>query len=155
FRCVLLAGVLTFGWYTALKASYLSTVFGTYVVERNLIYIIPLLLVGTALWLERRRVHPWALLVAAVVVLYIVLKTPYGLLVGSHFYSQAPGAALIEWLNRTSVGLTPTDAKVLLVLILLAAVALLLVPRYIPRAGLPLALAVAAFVLVWGSVGAV
>ena len=155
FRSLSLAGLITFGWYTAVKASYLSTVFGTYVVERNLMYVIPLLLVGTAVWLERRSVHPAALAVSGIAVLYVVLKTPYGLLVGSHFYSQAPGAALIEWLNRTSVGLTPTDAKVLLVLILLAAVAVLLVPRYIPRAGLSLALAVAAFVLVWGSVGAV
>jgi hypothetical protein len=155
FRSVLLAGVITFGWYTAVKASYLSTVFGTYVVERNLIYIIPLLLVGTALWLERRRVHPGGLVVAAVVVLYIVLTTPYGLLVGSHFYSQAPGAALIEWLNRTSVGLTPTGAKVLLVLVLLGSVAVLLASRYAPRAGLALALGVSAFVLGWGFTGAV
>jgi hypothetical protein len=155
FRSLLLAGVITFGWYTAVKAAYLSTVFGTYVVERNLMYVIPLLLVGTALWLERRRVHPVALASAALVVLYIVLKTPYDLLIASHFYSQAPGAAVIEWLNRTSVGLTPTDAKVLLVVILIASVAVLLASAYVPRTALPLALIVVAFVLVWGFTGAV
>jgi hypothetical protein len=155
FRSILFAGVIAFGWYTAVKASYLSTVFGTYVVERNLIYVIPLLLVGTALWLERRRIHPLALAVSGLVVLYIVLETPYGLLIGSHFYSQAPGASVIEWLNRTSVGLTPTDAKILLVLLLLGCVAVLAASTYVPPAALPLALGVAAFVLVWGFTGAV
>src|SRR5712691_8950469 len=53
FRSVALAGLVVFGWYTAVKASYLSTVFGTYVVERNLVYVAPLLLVGTAVSLDR------------------------------------------------------------------------------------------------------
>src|SRR5712691_3001902 len=153
FRCLLLAGLIAFGWYTAVKASYLSTVFGTYVVERNLIYVMPLLLIGTAVWLDRRNVHPVAVLVAALATLYLVLTTPYGLLLASHFYSQAPGAALIEWLNRTSLGLTPTDAKVLLSLVLAASVAVLLAPRFAPRVALPVVLVVAAFVLVWGGGG--
>jgi hypothetical protein len=154
FRSVLLAGLVAFLWYTAVKASYLSTVFGTYVVERNLIYVIPLLLVGTAIWLERRSANPIAVGLAGFAALYLALTTPYGLLIGSHFYSQAPGAALIEWLNRTSVGLTPNGAKVLLVLLVLASTAILLVPRYVPRIALPVALAIGAFVLAWGGGGA-
>ena len=39
------------------KAAYLSTVFSTTVVERNLIYLAPLLFVATALALERGRLR--------------------------------------------------------------------------------------------------
>ena len=40
FTALLLAALLCFGLYTAVKASYLSTSFGTVIVERNLIYVI-------------------------------------------------------------------------------------------------------------------
>ena len=61
FRCVAVAGIIGFGLYTGMKAAYLSTVFATRVEERNLIYIAPLLFIGTALVLERRRVNLVAL----------------------------------------------------------------------------------------------
>ena len=61
FRSVLLAAIIAFGVYTAVKATYVSISFGTYTYERNLIYLAPLLFAGTALWLERRRLHPIAL----------------------------------------------------------------------------------------------
>ena len=57
FTALLLAALLCFGLYTAVKASYLSTSFGTVIVERNLIYLVPLVFVGTALWLERPRLR--------------------------------------------------------------------------------------------------
>src|SRR5919198_710127 len=60
FRSVLAASVITFGLYTATKAAYVSSSFGTYTYERNLIYVAPLFLAGTALWLERRAAHPIA-----------------------------------------------------------------------------------------------
>jgi hypothetical protein len=151
FRCVLLAGLITFGWYTAVKGSYQSTVFGTYVVERNLIYVIPLLLVATAVWLERRNVNPVAAVVAAFAALYLVLTTPYQL--QFHLYAQAPGFALLEWLNRSSLGLTTNGAKVLLGVIVAASLAVVLLPRVLSKTALPLALAAAAFVLVWGGGG--
>jgi hypothetical protein len=151
FRSVLLAALITFGWYAAVKASFQSTVFGTYVVERNLIYVIPLLFVATALWLERRNFHPVAVVVAALATLYLVLTTPYEL--QFHLYSQAPGLALLEWLNRSSVGLTNGDAKILLVLLVVLSVIVLSIPRFVSKAALPLALVVAAFVLVWGGSG--
>src|SRR5437588_693200 len=53
FRSVLLAAVVGFGVYTGVKAAWVSTVFGTYTYERNLIYIAPFLFDWTALWLER------------------------------------------------------------------------------------------------------
>ena len=48
-----LAALFTFGFYTAVKAAYISTEFATVTVERNLIYVAPLLFAGTALLLER------------------------------------------------------------------------------------------------------
>ena len=53
---MLLAAIVGFGIYTAVKSTYVSTTFGTYTYERNLIYLAPLLLAATAFWLERRRI---------------------------------------------------------------------------------------------------
>ena len=46
FAAFFAASIVTFGTYTGIKAAYLSTVFGTYTEERNLIYLGPLVLVG-------------------------------------------------------------------------------------------------------------
>ncbi len=61
FRSIVVAALISFGLYTAIKAAFLSTEFATRVEERNLIYIAPLLFVGTALLLDRRRSNVWAL----------------------------------------------------------------------------------------------
>lgn len=152
FRSVLFAGVITFGMYTAVKASFISTTFGTYTVERNLIYLSPLLFVGTAFWLERRAVHTAAVAAATVFALYLVLTTPYEM--GTHFYSQSPGFALLEWFNRTSTAfLTPSGAKALLLIILVLTVAVLLAPRYEPRVGLVGAVVACGFALAWTFAG--
>jgi hypothetical protein len=152
FRSLLFAAAVAFGMYTAVKASFISTTFGTYTVERNLIYLSPLLFAGTALWLERRSAQPLAIAAAAVLALYLVLTTPYEM--QFHFYSQAPGFSLLEWLNRSSVAfLTPRGAKILLLAMLVVTVLVLLAPRLVPRAGLPLALVACAFALVWSFAG--
>ncbi len=52
------SAVACFGFYTAIKAAYLSTVFATLTLERNLIFLVPLLFAGTALFFQRAR---WAL----------------------------------------------------------------------------------------------
>jgi Dolichyl-phosphate-mannose-protein mannosyltransferase len=152
FRSVFFAAIITFGMYAAVKASFISTTFGTYTVERNLIYLSPLLFVGTALWAERRAAHPVAVAAAAAFALYLVLTTPYEM--GTHFYSQSPGFALLEWFNRTSFAfLTPTGAKIVLLLILALTVAVLLAPRFLPRVGVAAALAACAFTLAWSFAG--
>jgi hypothetical protein len=152
FRSVLFAAVICFGLYTAVKAAFISTTFGTYTVERNLIYLSPLLFVGTAIWLERRAVHVVAAAAAAAFALYLVLTTPYEM--GTHFYSQAPGFALLEWFNRTSFAfLTPSGAKTVLLIILALTVVMLLAPLYVPRVGLAAALVACAFALAWSFAG--
>ena len=108
FVCVSAASILCFGLYTAVKASYISTVFSTRVVERNLIYVAPVLLIATALWLDRPRLRPGALLGAALFAYYVVVSTPYQL--EFRFYSDAPGLAILQMANR-NLAFTPETAK--------------------------------------------
>jgi hypothetical protein len=145
FRSVLLASLISFGVYTAVKSTYVSTTFGTYTYERNLIYLAPLLLVGTALWFERRNFNPIAVAVSAAFVLYLLLATPYEM--GQDISYNAPGLAILQQGNRY-LGLDHTQAKVGLVALLGLSVALLLV-----RGWRWLGVAVAAGILVWGFTG--
>jgi hypothetical protein len=98
FRCVALAGIIGVGMYTGMKAAYLSTVFATRVEERNLIYIAPLLLIGTAIVLERRRVNWYALAAATAYAFYLVVGTPFQL--GVQLYSDALGLSILQQANR-------------------------------------------------------
>ena len=125
FRSVLLAAIIAFGLYTAVKSTYVSISFGTYTYERNLIYLAPLLFTGTALWLERRRLHPVALAAAAGFVLILILTTPYDM--GQDLSYNAPGLAILQQANRY-LQLDPTGAKIGLLALLAFSVALLLAP---------------------------
>jgi len=70
------ATILCVSLYTAVKAAYLSTIFATLWEERNLIYLVPLLLGGTGMWLARRRVDPVALVAATGLVLWLAVTVP-------------------------------------------------------------------------------
>jgi hypothetical protein len=123
FRAVLVAGLFVFALYTGIKAGYLSQFFATRVEERNLIYVSPLLFVGTALVLERRRVNLFALAAAAAYGLYLVVGTP--LQMGVQLYSDALGFAILQQANRYYEW-TPDTAQWLLIGILVAGSALVL-----------------------------
>ncbi len=146
FRSVLLAAIIAFGLYTAVKSTYVSISFGTYTYERNLIYLAPLLFTGTALWLERRRLHPVALAAAAGFVLLLILTTPYDM--GQDLSYNAPGLAILQQANRY-LQLDPTGAKIGLVALLGFSVALLLAPRLLGRSTRWVLLIVAAAVVAW------
>ena len=107
FTALLLAALLCFGLYTAVKASYLSTSFGTVIVERNLIYVIPLVFVGTALWLERPRLRWLPLAAATGLVAYLLVSANYAL--ENVPYSDALGLAIAQMSNRN---LSFTDSAV-------------------------------------------
>ncbi|MGI8421812.1 MAG: hypothetical protein ACR2MU_06090 [Gaiellaceae bacterium] len=130
FAAVLAGGVIAFGWYTAIKAAYISTVFSTLVEERNLIYVSPLLFVATACWLERPRLRLWALAGATAFVLYLILTTPYKM--EFHFYADSPGLGILQAANR-NLAWTPIIAKIALLSLLAATVVLLLLPRLVRR----------------------
>src|SRR6266545_6250408 len=150
FRSLLLAAIVAFGVYTAVKSAYVSTVFGTYTYERNLIYLAPLLFVGTALWLERRAARPIAVGLAGAFALYLILTTGYEM--GQDISYNAPVLAILQQSNRW-IALTPGGAKIVLVVVLAVSVAVLLAPRYLRRGALLLAGAAAAVVLAWNLTG--
>lgn len=120
FRCVSFAGIGTFWMYTAMKGAYLSTVFASRVEERNLIYASPLLFIGTALVLERRRVNLWAFGAATAYALYVLVGTPY--FIAGGYYSDALSLALLGQANRYFL-LGTSHAQWLLVLALAVGVA--------------------------------
>lgn len=149
FRSVALAGLLCVGFYAYMKAAYLSTVFATRVEERNIIYIAPLLFVGTAVVLQRRRVNVFALAAATAFGAYLMVTTPYQM--GVQLYSDALGLAILQQANRFLLW-TPEFAQWLMIAITLAGGALLAAPRFLgdkQRAAALLAAALGALIVGW------
>jgi hypothetical protein len=147
------AAVTVFGLYTATKASYVSTVFSTLVEERNLIYLAPLLMVATALALERGRLRWWAVAATGGFALYVLLTTPYQLNLWP--YSDALGLAIVQMANR-DLAFTNGDVKVLLAVVLVVSIGLLYAPRLLarrPKAALAVACTAAALVVAWSLAG--
>jgi hypothetical protein len=150
FRSMFLASIVAFGLYTAVKSTYVSTVFGTYTYERNLIYLAPLMFAGTALWLDRRRLHPAALGASTAFVLFLILTTPYEM--GQEISYNAPGLAILQQANRY-MSLDVTGARIGLLALLALSVVLLVAPRFLKRGAAWFALAVGATVIAWNLTG--
>ena len=128
FTIVASGAFVAFGWYTALKGAYLSTQFSSDVVERNLIYLTPVLFVGTALLLERRSTRWWAATAAGGVTLYVALHVPVKLAFDHYPYYEAHGLAIASFANRLfhwAEG--PIDATLIGLALASTALALLLV----------------------------
>jgi hypothetical protein len=121
----LVGSVVAFGLYTAVKASYLSTQFAIRVEERNLIYVAPIVFVVTARWALYGRARVIPVLLSAAAVWYLLDTTPYHNT--EHFYSDAPGLSVLQWLNRKPFYFTTTDAHRLLLGILIGSIVLMAV----------------------------
>jgi hypothetical protein len=148
-RVVLGLAIAGFGFYTALKAAYLSTIFADRVEERNLIYASPVFFAATAAVLERRLVQLWALPAAAAAVLYLLVSTPYQM--EFHFYSDAPGLAILARANR-DYAWTPDHAQTVLLWMLAGATAIVLAVAFLrgrPRVATAIGAAAAVLVLAW------
>lgn len=117
----LVGSVVAFGLYTGVKAAYLSTTFAIRVEERNLIYIAPVVFAVTARWMLLGRAKVIPTVIAAATVAYLLDATPYHN--NEHFYSDAPGLSILQWLNRTWY-FTTTDARHLVFGILVGSVVL-------------------------------
>src|SRR5205814_10136180 len=100
--------------------------------------------------LERRRVHPVAVAIAAAFVLYVLLRTPYEM--GQDISYNTPGIAILQQANRY-FALNPTQAKIGLLLLRALSVALLLAPQMLRRAVAGLAVAVGVGVIAWNLTG--
>ena len=149
FVATSVAAIATFVWYAGIKGAYISTTFSTLVVERNLIYLSPLLLAATALALARGIRSWWALGGAAAVTLYLVTGTPLRL--DQYPYYEAHGLAVAAFANRELRWPEARIEAVLVVVVLLslaAGVALRMLAPRSPGFG-AVAAAAAAGVLVW------
>jgi hypothetical protein len=149
FRSLFVAGAVGLGVYTAVKAAYISTVAFTRVEERNVIYLVPLVFVGTALWLDRPRVR-WVPLAAAVgLVAYLIVATPYQLTTVPA--GDSPGVAIAQMANRNlSFGNGGIERALIVALVI--SVVLLLAPRLLgrhPRASLGVVATGSVLVLAW------
>jgi hypothetical protein len=147
YTALTVAMVATFVFYVAGKAAYVSTLGLNELSERNLIYVAPLLFVGAALMLERRRPALIPLLAATGLVLVLVTVTPYHLDIPVFF--DAPGLAVLP-----ALGLTDASATALLVVLALASAALLLVLRFASaRVAVRVAAVAGGGVLLWNAYG--
>jgi hypothetical protein len=154
FTSLFAAAAISFGVYTAVKASYLSTVFGTTVQERNLIYLVPLVFVGTALWIDRPRLR-WIPLAAAVgFVAYLIVATPYQL--DNVPAVDSLGVAVAQMLNRDPFSFGHGGIEWTLIVALVVGVALLALPRFLghrPAWIVGVTATAAVLVLAWGLTG--
>ncbi|MBA2474402.1 MAG: hypothetical protein H0V40_00375 [Actinobacteria bacterium] len=152
FAAVVMASLVGFGLYAAVKAAYLSSVFATRVPERNVIYLAPPLLAATALWLSRPRLRLPALAASAAFGALLLLVTPQQL---EFPYFEAPGFSILALVNR-SWEWSPGRIELWTFFVLLAAVALALLPGLLEGRRLALRavlVAAAVAVLAWNVTG--
>ena len=92
------AALFVFVMYAGIKGAYNSTVFSTLVVERNLMYLCPILFVSTALAFARGVGRWWAVAGATVVTLWVITVVPLRL--DQYPYYEAHGLAIATFANR-------------------------------------------------------
>jgi hypothetical protein len=98
FVVMSVAAIAVFITYAGIKGAYNSTVFSTLVVERNLIYLCPILFAATALAFARGVGRGWAIAGAAVFTVYVVTAVPLRL--DQYPYYEAHGLSIAAFANR-------------------------------------------------------
>lgn len=114
--------LVVFALYTGVKGAYLSLTFATRVTERNMIYVAPLLFLGTAIALERRRIRLVPLALATALVGYLVAATPLQL---DWPYFEALGFSIASMSNRYLYWTTGDIANAVWVVLAISALVLL------------------------------
>lgn len=142
------AAVVAFVGYSSLKGAYVSTALGPLVVERNAIYLVPVLLTATCLALTRVRLPLAAVVGAATLVLWCLAEVRLEL--DKYPYFEAPSLAIGALANR-NWAMDEGDVRLALYLVLAIAIGLLLVRRALasPRAANALAAGAVAAVAAW------
>jgi hypothetical protein len=97
FAAFLGSAIVAYGTYTAVKATYNSLIIFTRIEERNLVYLGPLLLLGTAIVFSARRVWWPGIVVAGAFIGGIVLGYGYQL---AFPYTESPGYGIAAMANR-------------------------------------------------------
>jgi hypothetical protein len=126
FAAYLASAIVCIGLYTGVKAAYLSTIFSTLWEERNLIYLSPLLLLGTAIVFESKRIDWRLVAVASAFVVFLFYEKPFQL---QYAYFESPGFGILTVTNRTWKW-TIQDQQFLLLGVLAVSLALLWFRRY-------------------------
>mgnify|MGYP000132530737 CR=1 FL=1 len=116
------AAVAAFVFYGAVKAAYLAKTFSILVVERNVIYLVPVVLAATAAVLEHGTVRPLALAAGFAAALGLVFRAELRL--DQYPYFEAPSLAIAALANR-NFSYTPDDVERALVVVAVASTALL------------------------------
>jgi hypothetical protein len=148
---LLVGAIVAFGLYTAVKASYISTNFAIRVEERNAIYIAPVVFAVVGRWALTGRARTVPLIVATAITWWLLSATPWHNY--DHFYSDAPGLSVLQWLNQHAA-FTTTDARWLVYSILAGSVVAILLRDHSARLGLsklavPAGLLLAVAVIGW------
>jgi hypothetical protein len=155
FVVACVASLAVFIAYAGVKGAYISTTFGTYVVERNLIYLCPVLFAATALAFARGIGRGWAIAGAAIFTVTVIAVTPLHL--NTYPYYEAHGLSIAALANRKlgwSEGWIEAALIVACSVALVVVVALkLLRPR--SRAFTAVAAGAALVVVGWGLTGQV
>jgi hypothetical protein len=155
FVATSVATLAVFVWYAAIKGAYLSTKFSTLVVERNLIYLCPILFAATALAFARGMGRGWAIAGAAAVSVYLVVVTPLRL--DTFPYYDAHGLSIGHFFNR-ELRWSEGTIEVVLVVVCLLALGVAVALRRLDRGSTAfqaVAGVAAAGVLVWSLTGEV
>jgi len=154
FVAVTAGAVASFGWYAAIKGTYLSTTFSSLVVERNLVYLAPLAFVATAYLFERAAAPAWAVVVSGVVVLGLVVWTPIERGLDNFPYYEAHGLAILALANREWGWPTGRIETALVVLVVVSVILLLFTATPLRPSGLAVAIPVtiAVAILGWNAV---
>jgi hypothetical protein len=149
------AAFVVFIAYAGVKGAYISTTFGTYVVERNLIYLCPILFIATALAFHRGIGRGWAIAGAAVFTLVVVAVTPLNL--AQYPYYEARGLSMAAFANRELTWDEDTIQAVFLGLAVVALVVVVALKRLRPSSTAFAAVAgiAAVGVLAWSLTGQV
>lgn len=97
FAIYLSSALIAFWLYTGVKGAYNSTAIFSRVEERNLIYLAPLFLIGTAVVLSQKRVWLPGVVISSGFVAWLVIYYGYQL---SDPYVDAPGYGIAVMANR-------------------------------------------------------
>ena len=143
-RAFVIVGVsacVAFVTYAAIKGAFLSTKFAELIVERNVIYIVPIALAATAAVLARPVATMPALAVGFLVTLFLIVKAELRL--DQYPYFEAPSLAIGALANRNFIW-DAADIERALVLTALISVALLAARSFVRSRTVGLAIAVVA-----------
>ena len=148
FVTVGIAACVSFTAYAAVKGAFLSTRFAELIVERNVIYLVPVLLAATAAVLARPLASAPALVAGFLVALFLVVSAELRL--DQYPYFEAPSLAIGQLANR-NFSWDAADIERALVVAAAVSVALLVARSFVRSraAGLAIAVVAACGVTAW------